>query len=107
MVNRMDKINEIIKQEISICLQKMIPEAIVSVTQAKVSKDLGYAKVWISAPKKVEDSVQKECQKLSSEIRAEIASKINLRKTPKIHFVLDQTKDEADKIDELLKNLDK
>lgn len=97
----MDKIDELIKNEISIEVRGLFPDIIISVTQAHVSKDLSHAKVWVSAIDRTDLAV-KLCQSESKQIRKELAGRVVLRKIPEIHFVPDHTGDEASKIDKLI-----
>lgn len=102
--NRMDKVDELIKNEVSLLLREFFPEEIISVTQVKASKDFSYAKIWVSSVKNIDDTVKK-CQTKSSEIRKELAEKIELRRIPSLHFVPDKTEDEADRIEKLIKEI--
>lgn len=101
VVSRMDKINELVKNEISSEVRRLFPDMIISVTQADVSKDLSHAKIWVSALDRTEEAA-KECQKEVFQIRKTLAKKADLRKTPEIHFVPDFTSEEASKIDKLI-----
>lgn len=101
---RMDEINELIRKELALLIQRNFPDFLVSVTQVKVSKDLSYAKVWISSltdPEKVVRQLQKE----AGSFRKTMAGKVILRRVPSLHFVADLTGVEANKIDRLLQDI--
>lgn len=105
MTNRMDQIDKLIKQEISKEIQEIFYGSIISVTQVNVSKDLAYAKVWVSGVNI--DNLAKKCQENAPMIRQHLAKKLVLRKVPKLHFVEDLTEDKATKIERILENIDK
>lgn len=100
----MNQVNELIKQKVAALVQKYLPDLLISVNEVKVSKDLSYAKVWISELKDVDFAV-KECQKLAKEFQSELAKTIELRKVPKLHFVPDLTSTEVQKIENLLRKI--
>lgn len=104
VVSRMEKIDELIKNQLSLEIRRLFPDQFFSVTQVRASKDLSYAKVWISAVDQLEEVV-KLCQQNSNLIRRNLAKTIELRKMPQLHFVADKTEMEADKIEKLIKEI--
>lgn len=104
VVNRMEKIDELVRNEISLQIRELLPDRFISVTQVHVSKDLSYAKVWVSSVDKLEEIV-KYCRQNSSLIKKNLAAKIQLRKIPSLNFVADNTENEADKIEKLIKSI--
>jgi len=102
VVNRMQKIDELIRNRISLEIRELFPDRFVSVSQVNVSKDLNYAKVWISSVEDIDETV-KLCQEHRNELRKDLANNVEIRKVPKLHFVADKTSIEADKIDRLIK----
>lgn len=102
MVDRIEKLNELIKQKLALEIQKYVPEAIVAVTAVDTSRDLGFAKVWISSNKDI-DQTAEELQKDAKEIRKELASKIELRKIPFLKFYPDHTSERASHIEKVIK----
>ena len=64
----------------------------ITITGAKVSKDLGYAKIYFTSILDMEHSaLEKEVNEASGFIRSGIASKLDLRHTPKLTFVYDDS----------------
>lgn len=100
-VNRMDKIDELVKHEVAIELQSVFPEKIISVTQVEVSRDLSFAKVWIGSIDETENVV-KECQHIAMEIQMVLAKKLIMRRVPKLRFYADNSSFEAAKIEKLI-----
>lgn len=92
------RINEEVKREISTIIRNEIKDprltAMVSVTDVKVTKDLRYAKVFVSIFGKDEEEKNNTFLALknaSGYIRREIGQRINLRYNPQIIFQLDDS----------------
>ena len=108
--NRMDKINEELKREISHIITFDVKDphltGLISVTKVKTSPDLKMARVYISI---INEKNRKESlrilKKSSGYIRSEVAKKLNLRYTPELIFEFDETIEYGARIDELLKNV--
>jgi ribosome-binding factor A len=106
----MYKIDEQLKEEISkiISLEMKNPHltGMISVTHVKTTPDLRYAQVFVSM---IGEKDRKENLKIlkasSGYIRSEIAHRINLRITPEIVFVFDDSMEYGERIDNILKNL--
>ena len=106
VTNRMQKFDELILQELSKELLSRFPDNIFSLTQVHVSKDLSFAKVWVSSIKDPTLLV-KEFNDISKDLRKELSVKVIARRVPAIHFVVDDTEEKAEKIDNLFRELDK
>jgi ribosome-binding factor A len=92
------RINEEVKREISVIIRDEIKDprmtAMVSITAVKVTKDLRYAKVFVSIFGNNEEEKNETFAALKSAsgyIRKEIGQRINLRNTPQILFELDDS----------------
>ena len=103
------RINEEVKREISVIIRDEIKDprmtAMVSITAVKVTKDLSYAKVYVSIfsnDKEEQDNTFSALKSASGYIRKEIGQRINLRNTPQILFELDDSISYSMKIEELI-----
>lgn len=110
--NRLNRINEELKKEISqiISFELKNPDAtgLISVTKVKITPDLKYAKVYISLLNaKNEDKTIEALKQSSGFIRSLIAKRINLRITPELVFEKDDSMEYGMKIDSILKDLNK
>ena len=103
------RINEEVRKEISVLIRDEIKDArltaMISVTAVKVTKDLRYAKVYVSIFAKNEEEKKENLEALKSAagfVRREIAQRINLRYSPQILFEIDDSIDYGMKIDSLI-----
>lgn len=108
--NRLNRINEELKREISNIINYEVTNSnvtgIISVTSVKISPDLRYAKVCVSIlnSKNVKNTLA-GLKSSSGFIRSRIAEKINLRVTPELVFELDDSMQYGEKIDTILKDI--
>lgn len=78
-----------------------------SVTRVEISKDLRYAKAYISvfdADKKKASTIE-TLTHAEHFIKNEIGARINIRRLPEITFILDDSMEYSSKITELLKRV--
>jgi len=105
MSQRIQKINELIKQEISKILLKEIDftDILVTVNSADTSSDLKNCKIKISIiPTDKSDFALEVIQKKIYHIQQEFNKKLHLRYSPKLSFGIDQIEIKAQRIEELL-----
>ncbi|ASW42915.1 30S ribosome-binding factor RbfA [Clostridium isatidis] len=103
------RINEEVKKEISIIIRDEIKDprmtGMVSLTSVKVTKDLSYAKVYVSIFAKNDEEKNETFQALKSAsgyVRRELGHRLNLRNTPQILFELDDSISYGMRIEELI-----
>ena len=106
------RINEEVKREVSNIIQNEIKDprltAMVSVTDVKVTRDLRYAKVFVSIFGKNDEEKNNTFVALknaSGYIRKEIGIRINLRYNPQIIFELDDSINYGMHIEELIQRV--
>lgn len=82
--------------------------SLTTITDVKVSKDLTFAKIFVSNldPKK-KDGIIEILDKSKGFFRKEIGRKLSLRVVPEIAFKLDETLDYSNNINELLRDIKK
>ncbi len=110
---RQHKYARLIQREIGEILQKeakhIIGHAFMTITAVKVSPDLSFAKVFVSILQKQERQTQFELlEDHKSEFRKYLGNRIGkqVRVVPDLAFFLDETEDEAARIEDILANLD-
>ena len=108
--NRMDRVNEELKKEISLVIDQSLKNpnitGIISVTKVKTSPDLKFARVYISIiNSKSKKNTLEGIKNAAGYIRSEIAKRVNLRYTPELNFVIDDSMEYGDKIENILKQI--
>ena len=108
--NRMARVNEELKREISNIINQEVKNSnvtgMISVTKVKTSPDLKYAKVSVSVinSKNVKQTLV-GLKAASGFIRSRVAEKINLRITPELVFELDESLVYGERIDKILEEV--
>ena len=104
---RIEKLQELIKQEMSKMLLKELKDpriGFVTVTDVEMTGDLREAKIYVSVMGG-EEQVKSSLEGLNSAlgfIRREIGQRVRLRFTPEISFALDTSLDYGEHIQKLL-----
>lgn len=109
---RLSRINEELRKELSgvLAFELKNPNitGMLSVTKVKITPDFKYAKVYVSImnSKNVEKTMQ-GLKESAGFIRSRIAKDINLRITPELSFVIDDSLEYGARIDNILKDLNR
>ena len=78
----------------------------VTITDCKVAKDLSFAKVYFTSLLDLDkEKIVKEVNEASSFIRGKLAEKLDLRRTPELKFVYDDTISYASKIEKIIEEI--
>jgi ribosome-binding factor A len=107
---RSDRVGDLLLEEISRLLTKEVNDpriGAVTLTAAKVSKDLRHAQIYFSllgASERRKEALA-GLQSAAKFIRGRVAGKLNLRFVPMLEFVYDEAGDQVQRIDELLKRV--
>ena len=108
--NRGNRVDEEVKKQVSSIIMNDIKDpnltGLISVTKAKITPDLKYAKIYVSIlnSKNIKRTME-GLQSASGFIRSQIAKNINLRVTPQLTFEIDDSFEYGAKIDAILKEL--
>lgn len=109
--NRISRINEELQRELSDLIRALkdprVQQSMISVTKVEATGDLRYAKVYISVLDK--DKARETLKGLKSAggfLRREIAARLQLRYTPELVFVEDDSIAYGARMFDLLKSLD-
>lgn len=110
---RQQKFSRLIQKDLGEIFQqnanKMFGGAFITVTQAKVTPDLGMVKVYLSfLMVKDKDALLYDINEQKKQIRQLLAKRIRhqARIIPELYFYIDNTEEEAAKIDKLFDELD-
>lgn len=107
---RQQKINKLLQKELGdifLLDAKNVPGIIISVSEVRVSPDLGFAKVFISVfPSAKGAELIKNIQANAKAVRFELGKRIGkqVRIIPELAFHLDSSLDYVENIDNLLNN---
>lgn len=81
---------------------------LVSITDVELTNDLSYLTIYVhfaAAKDETQDKYLADLEKKSSAIRAALAKRVKLRKMPELIFKVDQSFANANRIDELLRQV--
>ena len=108
---RIERLNHTYQEEISMILMKEIKDEnikFVTITGVDVTNDLSFAKVYYTVlDDEKRDSTQDALEKAAPFIRKELASRIEIRHTPELRFIYDQTENYGSHIDEIIDKIHK
>ena len=80
----------------------------VTVTDCKLASDLSYAKIYVTVFDKDKiDTTIKALNNASGFIRTELAKRIDVRHTPELAFVYDESIEYGKKIEDIIENIHK
>ncbi|MCA9411688.1 MAG: 30S ribosome-binding factor RbfA [Candidatus Omnitrophica bacterium] len=105
---RIAQVNELLREEIGKILISETSDPVLmamTVTEVRTSPDLSSAKVFIMCRQfgESEEIGTVENMDYAAEIvQKKIGSRIRLKKTPHLHFVVDQAEEQASRIEDLL-----
>lgn len=104
---RPERLAEQIKEEVSLIIAGEVEDprvGFVTVTDAKLTSDLRYAKIYVSVlgtEAEVKESLA-ALKHAAGFIRTQLGAVLRMRRTPELHFVYDETTETAARIEELL-----
>jgi ribosome-binding factor A len=95
--SRTQRVSQQLQKELAMILQREIRDSrlgMVTISEVKVSRDLAYAKVYVSflcVGEQTPESCLKALKEHESHIRMMLGKRIRLRLTPEVRFVYDDT----------------
>ena len=106
--NRINRINDEIQKELSALFRELkdprVSQGMVSITRVDTTADLRYAKIYVSAwDKGQEKEILKGLKSASGYLRRELGHTLQLRYTPELQFVGDDSIQHGAHILELLR----
>jgi len=106
---RMERVSELMKREVTVILQTEIDDPLtehITITDVEVTKDLQLARVFYSVPDDMDkEDVRRALQGRAKFIRWELAKRIRIKHIPKISFREDRLEEYKQKVDELFDRL--
>ena len=104
MAHRIERVNTLIRKEISELIQRELRDprldSFVAVTEVSTSPDLRYAKIFISSigGKQDEEKILGVLNAATGFLRTELAKKVRLRRMPELSFSWDDSIEHGDRI---------
>lgn len=106
--NRLDRINDGILRETSDLIRSEIKDPrlplMTSVTKVDTTRDLSYCKIYVSVmgTKDEQGDAMEALKSSAGFLRSQLAKRINLRNTPELKFIIDETMDYSFKMSKLI-----
>ena len=103
MPRRVDRVNELLRSEISYLIARQIKDprvaGVISITEVVASNDLRSARVFVSVMGHDDDRREalEGIRSAASFLRRELRERVNLRHTPHLIFQLDDSIEEGDR----------
>lgn len=106
---RTDKLDSILRKELSVIISQEINDpklGFPTVTDVRVSPDLSVAKVYVSFLGKnyMKRDGLDALRRAKGYIKTQLSHSIKMRKIPDLTFIVDDSLDKADRIEQILKN---
>jgi len=106
---RIERLNDILVKEISYILMTEVKDSnvrFVTITDVDITNDLSYAKVYFTVLKdEYLDVTQKALNKASSFIRGKLSERIDIRHTPELKFIFDESIKYGEKIEKIIEEI--
>ncbi|MFH1657001.1 MAG: 30S ribosome-binding factor RbfA [bacterium] len=107
---RILQVNELIKRELGQLLWEKIdlPEALITVTRVETTENLRLAKIYISVlPEVQKKKTYRILHKLAAGFQWEINKRLRMRPVPRLRFMEEKEAAEAERVEELLTEIEK
>lgn len=109
MNNKIERLNHTFVREISYILSTEVKDKnihFVTITGCKITNDLSFAKVYFTVLDEMKkEDVSKALKKASSFIRGKLSERVEIRHTPELIFIYDDSIAYGNKIEEKIKQL--
>lgn len=108
---KIERYNSQFAREISYILQEEVKDQdikFVTVTGCEITNDLSFAKVYVTVlDKEKKEKTMEALEGAKSFIRGELSKRIDIRHTPELRFIFDESIEYGNRIEEVLENLKK
>jgi ribosome-binding factor A len=109
-VRRSDRLNEQLRQEVSLLLRGEVRDprvGLVTITAVEASPELDHAKIYFTLLGDEAEKVEALAglRSASSFLRRELGKRLHMRRVPELHFAIDRVLEQAGRIEELLRQV--
>lgn len=106
---KIERYNDLFVKEISYILQTEIKDQnirFVTITDVSITNDLSFAKVYFTVlNREYMDVTKKALDRASSFIRGKLSERVDIRHTPELQFVYDESVEYGEKIEKILDSI--
>ena len=105
---KIERLNNNFQQVISEILMLEVKDPLlkfVTITGCDITNDLSFCKVYFTTLSEDKDEVLKSLNNASSFIRGEISKRVEIRHTPEIRFIFDESIEYGNKIEKILNDI--
>lgn len=106
---KIERLNHTYQEVISTILMREIKDEeikFVTITGVEVTNDLSFAKVYYTVlDEEKKESTQKALEKASSFIRTKLAEEVEVRHTPELRFIYDESISYGEHIDKIIEEI--
>lgn len=112
MASKVDRLEQIIKKEISTIIQFEMKDhkiGFVTVTDVRLTNDLSLAKIYVNflGGEQKNEAGLKILEKSKGFMRSSLAKKLTIRKVPELRFLIDTSLEEGNRIEQILRDINK
>ena len=104
--SRLERVTQLLQRELSMLIQQNVDDPRlpkwVSISAVQVSRDLAHAKIYFTVLEESPEQTAKVLNSISGFLRKLLASKINLRVMPQLHFVYDESVTYGERLSRLI-----
>ena len=106
---KIERLNSVFVKEISYILQNEVKDPnikFVTITGCEITNDLSFAKVYFTVlDDSKKDDILKSLNKAKSFIRGQISQRVEIRHTPELRFIFDESIEYGNKIEKIIKEI--
>ena len=106
---KLERLNDLFREEISYILFSEVKDnnvKFVTITDVDITNDLSFAKVYFTLRnKEYLDTTQKALNRASSFIRGKLSERVQVRHTPELRFIFDESLEYGEKIEKILEQI--
>jgi len=107
---KIERLNHQFQEVISEILYKEVKNPdlkFVTITGCEITNDLSFCKVYFTVLGKDTNEIEKELDNAASFIRGEISKRIEIRHTPELRFIFDESIEYGEKIEKIINEINK
>ena len=105
---KIERLNHQFQEVISEILYKEVKNPdlkFVTITGCEITNDLSFCKVYFTVLGKNTNEIKKELDNAASFIRGEISKRVEIRHTPELRFIFDESIEYGEKIEKIISDI--